>query len=239
MLSFMREQGAGNSSDRSPAGVGPQDAKSPEEGGAQEYLTVAANSKNLRRSTILVVVVLGVGLVALWLMIHKSQPQAASAEQTRDDETRIETAISELTGVSSQMADRMDEIVKKFYEFSDVAQVEVNELVKNPFQVEGFMKELKDKVVVGDDSHVQAELIRRQRLQQQASTLRLLSVMRSENGHCCMINDQILRQGDRIEEFTVAQIGSNFVELVWRRGEAAAGSGSETQDLKVTLKLSE
>jgi preprotein translocase subunit SecG len=241
MLSFMREQEGGNPSDRSSAGTGPRDARSPDPGGSQEYLTVSANSKNLRRSTILVIVLFCMGLVGLWLMIRRSQPQAASAQQSREDEIKIETAISELTGVSSEMTDRMDEIVEKFYEFSDVVQVKVNELVKNPFQVEGCMEELKDQIVVADDSQTQAELIRRQRLQQKARNLRLLSVMRSENGRCCMINDQILREGDRIEDFTVTQIGSNFVEIVWpnEHEDDADESVSETQDLKIVLKLSE
>ena len=44
----------------------------------------------------------------------------------------------------------MDEIVKKFYEFSDVVQVKVGELAKNPFEVEGFTKDLKTGVVVED-----------------------------------------------------------------------------------------
>jgi len=48
------------------------------------------------------------------------------------------------------MAGRMDEIVKKFYEFSDVVQVKVNELVKNPFAVEGFAKDLNAGAVVED-----------------------------------------------------------------------------------------
>ncbi len=239
MLSFMREQEAGHPSDRSSAGTGPRDARSPDPAGPQEYLTVAANSKNLRRSTILVIALFCMGLAGLWLMIRRSQPQAASAQQSRDDEIRIETAISELTGVNSEMTDRMDEIVQKFYEFSDVVQVKVNELVKNPFQAEGGTQELPDQIVVTDDSQTQAELFRRQRLQQKARTLRLLSVMRSENGRCCMINDQILREGDRIEDFTVAQIGSNFVEVVWQHEDDAGESVSENQDLKIVLKLSE
>lgn len=237
MLSFMREQEIGNPSDRSSKGTGPRDARSPD--GPQEYLTVAANSRNLRRSTIFVIVLFCIGLAGLWLMIRKTTPQAASAQRSRDDEIRIETAISELTGVSSEMTSRMDEIVQKFYEFSDVVQVKVSELVKNPFQVEGCMQELKDQIVVADDSETQAELIRRQRLQQRARNLRLLSVMRAENGRSCMINDQILREGDKIEDFTVAQIGSNSVEIVWQHEDDADESVSETQDLKIVLKLSE
>ena len=239
MLSFMREQGAGNSSDRAAPGAGPQNGGSSDSAGSQEYYTVATNRRNLRRSTILVTILVGIGLVCLWLMIRRVEPQAASAQQGQDDETKIEAAIGRITGVNSEMVDRMDEIVNKFYEFSDVAQVEVGELVKNPFQVEGYMKDLQDEVVVDEDPTVQAELIRRQRLQQRASTLRLLSVMQSEDGNCCMINDQILRQGDTIEDFTVARIGSNSVDLVWRATDASGTNVSQTDDLKIVLKLSE
>jgi len=239
MLSFMREQENGNSSDRASTGADSQAPLSSDPAGAQEYLTVAANSRSVRRSTIFVVVLVCIGLVCLFLMIRKTQPQAASAKQTKDDETKIEAAISRLTGVRSEMADRMDEIVTKFYEFSDVSQIEVDELVKNPFQVEGFMKEIKDEVVLDEDPRAQAEMIRRQRLQQQASTLRLLSVMRSEVGHCCMINDQILREGEVIEGFTVTKIGSNSVNLTWAANDGFGPTVSETKDFTVILKLTE
>jgi hypothetical protein len=82
---------------------------------------VATNSKSLRRSTMLVAVLVGIGLVSLLLMIRRSAPQAASARETAGDQ-KIEAAISRLTGGRTEMAGRMDEIVKKFYEFSDVVR---------------------------------------------------------------------------------------------------------------------
>jgi hypothetical protein len=240
MLSFMREQpGAGNSSDHPSAGTSPQGAPSAAGPEAQEFLTVAANSKNVRRSTVLVAILVAIGLVCLLFMIRKSQPQAASAKQSKSDETKIEAAISRLTGVRSEMAGRMDEIIQKFYEFSDVFQVRVGELVKNPFQVEGLMGGIKEDAAVGEDPQVRAALIQRQKMQQQAGTLRLLSIMRSDNGHSCMINDQILRLGDTIEGFTITQIAGNSVELVWSVEGASDPNASETEDLKITLKLSE
>jgi preprotein translocase subunit SecG len=236
MLSFMREQGSGNPSEHPAAEAGAREVKPSENAGAQEYYTVATNTKNLRRSTMVVIVLIVMGLLCLWLMIRKSQPQAAAARQAQDDQTEIEAAISRVTGVSSEMVDRMDEIVKKFYEFSDVFQVKVGELVKNPFQVEGYLKNLKGEAVIAQDPREQAELIKRQRMQQQANTLRLLSVMQSNDGDSCMINDQILRPGDKIEEFTVGKIASNSVELVWA---PAGASGSQTEPLTILLKLSQ
>ena len=239
MLSFMHEQGAGNPSDHSSAGTSPQGAGPVGSPDAQEFLTVAANSKNVRRSTVLVAILVAIGLVCLLFMIRKSQPQAASAKQSANDETKIEAAIGRLTGIRSEMAGRMDEIIQKFYEFSDVCQVRVGELVKNPFQVEGTMKGIKGGAVAEIDPQAQAESIRRQKMQEQANTLKLLSIMRSDEGPSCMINDQILRQGDVLEGFTITQIGSTSVELVWSPEGTSGSSASGTTDLTITLKLSE
>jgi hypothetical protein len=235
MLSFMREQEPQNTSDRPAAG--PEGASAADPAGPQDYLTVSANRQSLRRSTTLVAVLVGIGLIGLLFMIRRSQPQAASAAPAAD-QTKIEAAISRLTGVRSEMAGRMGEIVKKFYEFSDVVQVKVGELVKNPFEVEGFAKDLKNAAPT-QDPQAQAEELRRQRLQQQIKTLKLLSVMRSDQGDCCMINDRVLRQGDTFEGFKVVRINGNSVELVWSAGGAPGAAVSPTEEMKVVLKLSE
>jgi hypothetical protein len=207
--------------------------------GAQEYLTVATNSKSLRKSTILVAVLVAIGLVCLWLMIRKSQPQAVSAEQSDGEQVKMEAAIDRLTGVGSEMASKMDQIVRKFYEFSNVFQVQVNELVKNPFEVEVFMKDIKEDGGTEEDTAAQAALIRRKRLKQRASTLELLSVMQSGDASSCMINDRLLQQGDSIEGFDIARIGSNFVELAWQGDDESGLAESETEDLNIILKLSQ
>lgn len=230
MLSFMREQRAGNSSERPQAGAS-LGAADP-----QEFLTVAANSKNLRRSTILVAVLVTIGLACLGLMIHRSQPQAAAAKQAGNDAKEIEAAIARLTGVNSEVNDGKDAVVRKFSEVSNVLQVKVSELAKDPFQSgDAIIDEPRQEVLVGIDPDV----LRHRQFQQQANALKLLSVMRSQNGgHCCMINDQILRQGDTIENFTVKQISGNSVELVWLPGGLATDA-SKPEDFKILLKLSE
>jgi preprotein translocase subunit SecG len=234
----MREQESQKASDRpGPGSDRPQDLSADGSQG-QEFLTVAANTKSLRRSTTLVAVLVGIGLICLLLMIRRSQPQAAGASESQGDQTKIEAAITRLTGVRSEMVDRMDEIVQKFYEFSDVVQVKVGELSKNPFEVENSMKDLQTVAAV-EDPQAHAEQIRRQRVQEQAKTLKLLSIMRSEQGDCCMINDQILRQGDVVSGFTIARVGSNFVELVWPARGASDAGVSPTEEMKIELKLSE
>ncbi len=226
MLSFMREQEPKNASARPAPGPGSPGGSAGNSSGSQEFLTVAANSQTLRRSTMLVAALVGIGLISLLLMIRRSAPQTASARESANDQ-KIESAITRLTGNRSEMAGRMDEVVKKFYEFSDVVQVKVSELAKNPFETEGT----PDQAVVVDNSAGQADLLRLQR----ARSLKLVSIMRSGGqGACCMINDQVLQQGDIIEGFKIAEIGNNSVLLVWLSGDT-----SQTDEMKTTLKLSE
>jgi len=238
MLSFMREHGAGDSSTRQSKGSDPHGGPTSDDG-AQEFLTVATNRSKLRKSTILVVILVAIGLVCLWFMIHKSQPQAASAKQADEEETRLEAAIGRLTGVSSEMVNRMDRIVKKFYEFSDVFQVRVEELVKDPFEAEVFAKEIEKEVLASEDAGTRAALIRQQRMRERAGTLQFLSVMQSANGNACMINDRILREGDTIEGLVITRIGGDFVDLTWQNDSSPGAAGSETEDLTIHLKLSQ
>ncbi len=231
MLSFMREQESKNASARPAPGPGSPGGSAGDASGSQEFLTVATNRQTLRRSTILVAVLVGIGLVSLFLMIRRSAPQAASAKETANDQ-KIASAISRITGGRTEMAGRMDEIVKKFYEFSDVVQVKVSELAKNPFEAEGAVP---DPALV-DNSAGQGDLLRLQR----ARSLKLVSIMRAPGkGTCCMINDQILQQGDVIEGFKIVEIGNNSVTLAWLSGETAEAGASQTDEMKTTLKLSE
>jgi len=240
MLSFLREQGREDLSAHQPVAADRQaDHKDSDNTRGQEYFTVAARNKSARKSTILVAVLFCIGLVCLGFMIRKSAPQTAAAAPT-SEETKIETAIARLTGASSEMFSRMDQIVKKFYEFSDVFQVQVNELVKNPFALEMFLSSLKTEIDTSKKhAAVDAEMILQQQLRKQAKDLTLLSIMQSDRGDCCMINDTILHRGDSIRCFKVAEIGDSFVKLKWNPEHNSPPLPTQSQGLEIVLKLSE
>ena len=238
MLSFMRERepedspvegevvGGGESQisdveSRKSNGVGEDPPK------AGKYFSVAARAKNARKSTMLLGVLFVTGLFCLWFMINSSAPQAASGEVVSGEESRIEQAIARLTGVRSEMFNRMDEIVKKFYEFSDVQQVQVNELVKNPFAYEIFLGNVEE---ISDNEGGQREDSR-----QSAASMQLMSLMQSDAGNSCMIDDMILYEGDTIKGFKVIQISDIFVKLV----PLEAQEKSLTGRTPIILKLSE
>ena len=234
MLSFMREQNTGDLPARKSGHDG---AKSPDGSvkvSEQEFITVAANSKKVKRTTTLLAVFFVAGLLCLWLMVKKSSPQVAGAAPADTNEVDIARAISHITGVKSEMFNRMDEIVNKFYEFSDVLQVEVGELVKNPFELEMFLANLKAKA---DEQVVEIdfEAIRRQKIQQEADKLLLMSIMESDQGYCCMIDAKTLYPGDRIANFKLIQIANSFVKVQW---DPAEPEPEDAEIVEIILKLS-
>jgi len=228
MLSFLRDQSLedlpAQKKMNTTAGKAPGDGT--EKSQESEYLTVASHGKQVRKSTTLLAVLFIIGLLCLWFMIKKSTPKAASAAAGKTEDTLIETAIARLTGVKSAMFSRMDEIVGKFYEFSDVPQVKVNELAKNPFELETFSTNLEEKPgVEGKGNEIDANKLWQQ-MRRRSQGMQLWSIMQSDQGNRCMIDDKILLEGDSIKGFKVLQIGDIFVKL-------------ESNGVEIVLKLSE
>jgi len=241
MLSFLRDQGNGDLPGQKPDTAvesAPGDgAEKPKE---QEYLTVAASGKRTRKSTILLAVLFIIGLLCLGYMIKKSTPRAASAASGVTEETQLEAAIARITGVKSEMFNSMDEIVRKFYEFSDVVQVKVGELVKNPFKIELFSANAKEEPRVEINvPEIDVEMAQQQQIRQKAKSMRLLSIMQSDQGNCCMIGDKILYERDFIRDFEVRQIGDNFVKLEWNPNRNNGSSGTQSEPVEIILNLSD
>jgi preprotein translocase subunit SecG len=193
--------------------------------GEQDYLTVAVHKKNVRKTTFLLAVLFGIGLLCLWFMIKKSVPATAVAA-AGVEESQFEKAVSQLIGAKSEIFNRMDEVVSKFYEFSDVQQIKVNELVKNPFELEIFLGNAGKNTDKDNDFDI--ELLRQQQMKEQAGEMQLLSIMQSsaDKGNCCMIDDKILYEGDKIRGFEVRKISDKTVSL-------------ESQGVEIVLKLAE
>jgi preprotein translocase subunit SecG len=228
MLSFLREQGFGDSGGQettNSSGGEPADSRelksTDSSENEQQYLTVAAQGKDVRKMTMLLAVLFVMGLLCLLFMIRKSAPKSATAASNGVEESQIEKAIARLTGAGSEMFKRMDQIVKKFYEFSDVQQVRVYELVKNPFERQVFLADAAEN----SDSK-EAELLRQRRLKQRKKDMQLLTICQAEQGNFCMIDDKILYEGDMVKGFKVVQVGDTFVKL-------------ELEGVQIVLKLSQ
>ena len=169
--------------------------KDPEEN--EEYLTVAPKEQKTRRSTYALIFFFVFGLCCLVVMIKKSTPQAAMGSIMSPEDLRIEEIISRFGGANSNISSQMDDILKKFYKYNEVHQIPVNSLSKNPFKSREFFSSVTES---------SSKAVKSQ-------TMQLISIMQSEQGSCCMINDKILFEGDTIGKYNVVKITENIVFL--------------------------
>ncbi len=241
MLSFLREQSFDDLPAQKKAGSAAGTSADGEKNVPdQGFLTVATDRRQVRRSTTLLAVVFVVGLLCIWFMVRKTSPQTAEATAADVNEIDMARAMSRITGGKAEMFDRMDEIVNKFYEFSEVLQVKVSELVKNPFELETFLAGLKAKADAADKVlEIDTDAVRKQQIEQQAEQLQILTIMQTDQTNCCMIDGKVLYEGDCVGDFKISRIGSNFVKLLWDPKDESARLGPGSQNVEIVLKLSE
>ena len=170
-----------------------------------DYLTVSDNNQKLRRSTLILVVLFGVGGLGLWLMVKKTTPATANA-QPSENQVQLEAALAQLDSMQAEMDSQMNSVAGRFYQFNNVNQVGVDELKKNPFIRKQFSSES------GDGGTRQSEQSR-QEAQVIAMGMELWSITATPKGLCCMIDDKVLYQGDTYRNMTVKTIGQKTVTL--------------------------
>ena len=195
MLDFIKED-AQNSDDQTQDLVQEQETED-----QQDFLTVAQHGKAVKQSTIILGALFVAGAICLWFMISKTSPSDASAAVS-NEEMQIEAAIAQITGIRNEMDEKLNDVGGIFDNFSDVDQIGVNELKKNPFMSDvGFIPNVED-----EDQLIEFTT---------ESELQLWSIsVASGQKSCAMIDDAILYVGDTIKGYKVEKIESMFVELL-------------------------
>ncbi len=177
-----------------------------------EFIESCAQEKNVKKTTTILACLFAVGVISIWLMIQKATPESATA-QTAVEDVQIEIALAQLTGMKTEMFDKMDSMVNKFYEFSNFEQVDLDDLNRDPFQYALFGSQTAADNETLEQNILPDTLLRNQELKRKADALQLLSIMQTPQGNCCMIDDLLLYENDKIEDFTVSKIGEDFVQL--------------------------
>ncbi|MEN6309133.1 MAG: hypothetical protein ABFD91_15410 [Anaerohalosphaeraceae bacterium] len=172
----------------------------------EDYLTVAGHSKKLKQSTILLIALFVIGGVSVLLMVKKATPSQASAAQQKEEQMEIETAIAQLSGMQSEVNKEMKNVTGRLNHLSEVGQIDVKDLKKNPFTRELSAGE------INLDNRTQMQILMENARKQEAG-LELWSITASPRGACCMINDKVLYTGDEINGFKVSEIGKQTVTL--------------------------
>lgn len=218
MLSFLRDNDASQQDLKTVKNTAQQNGTGGNEAqaGNEEYLTVSGHSRKVRNTTIVFAGMFVVGIACLLFMIRKSGTQTASALSNPDDQMQIEQAIAKLTNVKSDIFTGIERILGKLYDFSNVQQIQVDELSKNPFRLEAT-------IAMTDTSNSTLTTVKA-RPMPPPEDFELLSIMKSGQRYCCMINDKILYEGDSIKDYRVAEISGDSVRL-------------RANDLELLLKL--
>jgi len=132
MLEFMTDQ-----QDNIPEGQPTQPNANAQQAEGQTGNAVALQrARRAKQSSVALIVTFCAVALALLFMINRAQPQAAKAAPIKADQSQIEAAIKRLTGLSDELATHMDQLLQRFHELSAVAQVALEDLVKNPFELE-------------------------------------------------------------------------------------------------------
>lgn len=182
-----------------------------------DYLTVAGREKKLKQSTIILMAVFVVGAFGVWMMIRKAVPSAAAAAQKKDEVAEIEMAIAQLNGMQSEVSGQMKNVTARLNHLSEVGQIAVEDLRKNPFTRE------EPSGQMNADDPTQKQFLEEQ-ARRNAAGLQLWSITASPSGARCMINDKLLHPGDTIEGFSVKEIRTASVIM-------------EQNGIKVELKM--
>ena len=216
MLSFMKDGQNASNADKRENPVATENTSDQPPVEEQDFLKTAEHGKNLKQSTITLAILFTIGALCLWLMIKKVAPQSADAA-VGAEEAKIEDVLRKLKDAQLEMNDKMND-VGRFYQFSEVEQIGVSELKKNPFEHE--------TEIDFESLDLGRELIARDEVLRGVKGLQLISIMGSSQGGCCMINGKLLYKGDTIDGFTITKIDPRFVVL-------------ESKGIPVTLKMSE
>ncbi len=169
-----------------------------------EIIEPAVQEKNVRLTTFILLAAIAAVLATIWL-IHKKAAPAKTIAATGDQQMAIETAIVQLTGMSTENVCQVDQLVKKFYEFADFGQVDPKQFRRNPFNFYSAASDMATDpcALKENDSGIKSN----------AQKMQLQSILQSKYGNCCMIDDTLLYKGDKINGFEVAEIGADFVRL--------------------------
>jgi len=180
-----------------------------------DYLTVAGHGRKLRQSTMVLCVLFAVGAGAVWFMIKKAAPVTASAAGV-DNQLQIEAALAQVEKMKREMDTEMNTVVGRFYQFSDVRQISVDELKKNPFRREVDAKGAAAVTPTGEAIAAQQRQKLLAEAQQQTGQLELWSITSTPRGMCCMIGEKVLYEGDAFDGMTVESIYPKRVVLNYK-----------------------
>ncbi|MEJ5259898.1 MAG: hypothetical protein WHS88_06895 [Anaerohalosphaeraceae bacterium] len=213
MLSFLRD----GSQTPAAARMENEGASASPTPASSDFLRPAVRNQTVRQGTIVLTILFLTGGAAVWWMVKKSglsEAQGSTAAET----SQIDQVLVQLSSFQKDMNSQMNSVAGRFSQVSELGQITVSDLKKNPFR--------QEPASGGPDLSFSQALMRKEEMRRKAAGLKLWSITARADRPCCMIGDKVLYVGDAVSGFVVKAIHPDRVILGW-------------EDLTVELKIEE
>lgn len=212
-MSLENEQ---NDSTQTNAGDGEEQSFSPPE----EGFVTSEEKPGVSRGTMVMFVIIVVCAGGLYYMYRKTGPAAASAALSKESVEANKTINSFLSGGDANIKSMLsllkntEKRVQQFLTYPNTKQIPLSELRTNPFRQ--FVEPAK--VATSDNSVALTEAAERKRREEERAAilkavqgLQVQSIMFSPDRSVCMINSNLYREGQSVDNFTVEKISPTSI----------------------------
>lgn len=160
------------------------------------------SDKSVHRNTMILFGVCVLAVAAIYLFGLRTQPGDPSAQE-QELQDQLELALAKLAVRSQNDAnpDSADDMVQLFYDYPGHQQLTLEELVRNPFI--RFAEAPNEPVEDTGPSY--------QQCQQRLAQHQLQSVMHSDKGSSCLIDNEVYTPGQQLDIFTIQSINQDSV----------------------------
>lgn len=184
----------------------------------ESFVTEEPRTK-VSRGTLVMFAIIVMAAGGLYYMYRKAGPSAAKASTSKESVEANKTITSFLQGGDSNIKSMLtllkgtEKRVQQFLTYPNTKQIPLSDLRTNPF------RQFEDKPKpAGPDTVALSEAAERKRREEERQTilrgvqkLELQSIMYSPERSVCMINSNLFREGQSVDNFTIEKISPTSI----------------------------
>lgn len=187
-------------------------------GGDDEFV-VTEEKQPVSKSTLVMFFILVVGAAGFYYMYRKAGPSSAKASVSKESVEANQTITTFLSGGDSNIKSMLsllkttEKRVQQFLTYPNTKQIPLSDLRTNPFR-----QFAEAPTVAGPDAGALSEAAEKKRREEErqailraVQSLQLQSIMFSPDRSVCMINSNMYREGQSIDNFTVEKISPTSI----------------------------
>jgi hypothetical protein len=182
--------------------------------GGDESMVIPEAKPTVSKGTLVLFGILILGASGFYVMYRQTGPKPASAAVAKETAAAKKTINSFLSGGDSNiktmesLIKNTEKVVQQFIKYPSKTQIPLSDLRTNPFRL--YEKPV-EKPVSTEDLDKKKREEERQAILKAVQGLQLQSIMYSEARRACMINNNLYREGQNLEQFTIEKITPSSV----------------------------